>query len=56
MDSVLYAHKVNPSLWQNLDQVEQFGFLSTMSGSLSMALINSLRNSGSAISLGDSRQ
>ncbi|KAJ5935209.1 hypothetical protein N7466_004756 [Penicillium verhagenii] len=26
---VLYAHKFNPSYWQNLNQVEQFGFLKT---------------------------
>jgi hypothetical protein len=26
---VLYANKVNPSVWQDVNQVEQFGFLST---------------------------
>lgn len=30
--SVLYAHKVNPSLWEDVNQVEKFGFLSTMRG------------------------
>lgn len=26
--SALYAHKVNPTLWQDINDVEQFGFLS----------------------------
>jgi uncharacterized membrane protein len=26
--SVLYANKINPTLWQDVNQVEQFGFLS----------------------------
>lgn len=25
---MLYANKVNPTLWQNVNDVEQFGFLS----------------------------
>jgi hypothetical protein len=26
--SALYAHKVNPAIWQDLNDVENFGFLS----------------------------
>ena len=32
LDSVLYANKINPSYWQDVNQVEQFGFLSMYHG------------------------
>ena len=31
IDSALYAHKINPSLWQDVNDVEPFGFLSMSS-------------------------
>lgn len=53
--SVLYANKINPTLWQDVNQVEQFGFLSMYICPVERRHgLTSLRNPGPTIPSGDS--
>jgi hypothetical protein len=45
--SMLYANKINPSIWQDINQVEQFGFLSMFHARSTVGLVNNSQESKS---------
>lgn len=52
-NSALYAHKLNPAYWENINDVEYFGFISVLTilntSSLGSVANQQKRNSGSTI-------